>query len=228
MLLIPIVTLYTFGHIFDYPINLLVGVVNDEVDCTNFHNFTSNNCDFNNLSCKLINEIEELKVVHFKSLKDALESGKDGKLLGILHFKSNFSEILEKRQENLIKFDKNEELHAVDFYPDNSDYNFAYYARNVIFQSINNFKENCSFFSNDFLVFEKPIFDNVNSKNMMDIFPSFLYGYVLFKSHLISHNIIITFQLNFHVRIDALLICDYKPASKWFLESRIISRSFNY
>lgn len=189
VVLLPLLTLYIFSQIYDFPTNMPIGVINYETNCSNFSlKNISALCEFENFSCRQILSIEKhkrLKTINYNSFDDAFHDGKAGKLFGILSYNKNISKVLERRIDAVNQIKADENLYAVDFYPDC----FNLHLSQIVIKSL---QESIEDTMNDFFVkecnnsvkfskispinLEVPIFGIHDATFKEDIFSAFLFG----------------------------------------------------
>lgn len=109
MVIVPILqVVFFYLAIGGNPIGLKLGVVNDEVmnyeECFNSSLITAfvndGTCDVHKLSCRFLNELNDSIAikVYYKTYEEAYHDAKKGKIIGFMHFASNFTESLNTVQ----------------------------------------------------------------------------------------------------------------------------------
>lgn len=184
--------MFTLGFIFKLPSDIPIGVVNFELNCSNFttnRNFTTK-CVKENLSCRLIDEIraeETLNVVFYDSISAALIDGKSGKLNAIFELPQNFTEVLVDRLDLYDNFDddvtgQNDVSDLAAIRLDNTHLHLTQFLRKSLQKAVERFFEKflkeCRFPERlakvSGVVFETPIFGSMDGTFLDDIFYGFL------------------------------------------------------
>jgi hypothetical protein len=190
---IPTIAMITLGFIFTLPNDIPIGIVNFELNCSNFttnRNFTTK-CVKANLSCRLIDEIraeETLKVISYDSISEAFIDGKSGKLNAIFELPQNFTEVLVDRLDLYDNFDddvidQNEVSDLAAVHLDNTHLHLTQFLRKSLQKAVERFFEKflneCRFPERlarvSGVVFENPIFGSKDGTFLDDIF----YGYLV-------------------------------------------------
>lgn len=113
---VPVIQIFFFYMaIGGNPIGLKIGIVDDEIvdysDCKNsslittfVHDYT---CDMNMISCRFLEKITENvgEKYFYDNYEDAYRDARNGKLIAILHFSSNFSESVQASIEKTAEKD---------------------------------------------------------------------------------------------------------------------------
>lgn len=110
MFIFPIIQIFCFAFaVGKNPNGLKIGIVNNEINdakfCTEYlrstnFTFSSNLCYFENLSCYLLNEIQDSTAtkIYYNSFDQAFRDAKAGLTSGLISIDSNFTILMSERK----------------------------------------------------------------------------------------------------------------------------------
>lgn len=201
-----IVTIFFYSAIGGSPIGLRIGIVSGELsnyqDCFNQSLVTAiardQSCELHKVSCRFLNELnDEVAVkVFFESFEEAYGEAKKGKIIGIVHFKANFTESLSKNLQD----DSNK--NQINIYLDETNLQLKLFIVQNILETFKNYTENlmkdCELpkkLKNIPVEFMQPIYGKLKPNFTQSMAPSMMVIIIYFLSTALSSACLINDRL---------------------------------
>lgn len=153
MITVPIIQLlFFYWAVGGNPIGLKIGIVNEEIksydDCLDKSLITAATADYRcrlyKVSCQFLIELHDdvaIKIF-YKNLSDAKADAKKGKIIGIIHFASNFTDSLQTVHKLRKHADKGSRTNGkINFYLDQTNQQLSVYIMRKLYETYTSYSE---------------------------------------------------------------------------------------
>lgn len=153
LLLTPFLCLISFYlTIGSDPIGLKIGIVNEEVqnasECADpllkMTTIVDYTCQVNKISCRFINGLNDSVAIKkfYSNIDEALDDVKKGKIIGLIHFSTNFTSSMKPLNEFEDYFDNYSSYGEIKISLDQSDRQITFFLKQRLYETFEQFIEN--------------------------------------------------------------------------------------